>query len=143
MNVDKFKAELIVPPVKIDQMFFAVSNFVFQPTKLPDEKDKFSNIQVSFDSGIISVDEEHKTVQLQVTIQSVPEQDKNLEFIVVCIGVYTWLGETFDEKAVKNIYQWGASVQTSSIREHIITQTARGPYNMPTPIPLGLIHIKE
>ena len=142
MNVDKFRAELIVPPVKIEQMFFAVSNFIFHPAKLPDDKGKLSDIQISFEAKINRIDEENKTVQVQVLIQSVPEQDKKIEFTVMCIGIYTWLDERFDENAVKNIYQWGASVQTSSIREHIIAQTSRGPYNMPTPIPLGLIHIK-
>lgn len=142
MNKYKFKAELVVPPVKIERMFFAVSHFIFHPAKLPDDKEKMMNIQISFDSDISRVDEENKTVEIQVTIQSVPEQDKKIEFAVMCVGIYTWLGETFDENAVKSIYQWGASVQTSSIREHIITQTSRGPYNVPSPIPIGLIHIE-
>lgn len=142
MNTDKFKAELIVPPVKIERIFFAVSDFVFHPISSPDEKEKLANIQISFEAKINHIDEENKTVQVQVLIQSVPEQDKKIEFAVVCIGIYTWLDEIFDEKAVKSIYQWGASVQTSSIREHIITQTSRGPYNTPSPIPVGLIQIR-
>ncbi len=142
MKTDKFKAELVVPPVKIERMFFAVSSFIFHPANLSDDKEKLMNIQISFDSDIVRIDKEHKTVEVQVTIQSVQEQDKKIEFAVMCVGVYTWLGEAFDEKAVKSIYQWGASVQTSSIREHIITQISRGPYNVPSPIPIGLIHIK-
>ena len=142
MNKSKFKAELVVPPVKIERMFFAVSSFIFHPAKLPDDKEKMMNVQISFEADINHVDKENKTVEIQVIIQSVPEQDKKIEFAVMCVGTYTWLGEEFDENAIKNIYQWGASVQTSSIREHIITQTSRGPYNVPSPIPIGLIHIK-
>ena len=142
INIEQFKAELIVPPVKIEHMFFAASSFYFYPVQDTDEKAKLTNIQISFDAKITGIDEAKKMVQIQVTLKSVPDEDKKLEFNVMCIGVYTWLDDTFDEKAVKSLYQWGASIQTSAIREHIMAQTSRGPYNVPSYIPVGLIHIK-
>ncbi len=143
ININQFKAELITPPIIINKIFFALSSFAFHAVKLPEEKGKMPDMKISFDAKIISIDETNKRVQIHVTIQSLPEQEELVEFAVMCVGIYTWLGDALDEDAVKKIYQWGTSIQVSTIREHVIKETSRGPYSQPSYIPMGLIQIKN
>lgn len=141
MNINKFKAELIIPPINIVSIFFPISSFIFHPVKMPEERGKLSDIKISFESNIVAIDEENKKVQIQVMIQNSPQEESKLEFTVVCIGIYTWSDDVFDETSVKNIYQWGTSIQVSAIREHIVKETSRGPYSIPNYVPMGLIRV--
>lgn len=141
MNINKFKAELVIPPINIVSIFFPISSFIFHSLKMPEEKEKLLDIKISFESNIVAIDEENRKVQIQVIIQNSPQQEAKLEFTVVCIGIYTLSEGTFDENSVKNIYQWGTSIQVSAIREHIVKETSRGPYNIPNYVPMGLIRV--
>ncbi len=120
-----------------------MSSFAFHAVKLPEENGKMSDVKISFEAKIVGIDETNKRAQIQVTIQSLPEQEEFVEFVVICVGIYTWLGDALDEDAVKKIYQWGTSIQVSTIREHVIKETSRGPYGQPSYIPMGLIQIKN
>jgi len=147
MNLEELKtleAKLAVTPVEIIDIFFSHSLITIYPAHSPEDFVSSVNLKdMRFSAKIINVIEKDKLVYLSVGISNSLEEQKHkgIEFNIVCIGGYAWRGDVFDEDAVKKIFNWGVSIQVSSIRQHIAQETARSPYRTPWYFPIALVQI--
>ena len=140
MNTKKFQSSLIVVPVEINDIFISEFSFKVHPSKGEFVKMNFKNIQ--FSSSVVVLDENKKQLQVNVRIQS-NEEDNLCDFLISCVGLYTWKKDTLDEVDVKNIYSWGVAVQTSMIRQKLAQETANSPYHDAWYFPLALVKVNE
>lgn len=141
-----FYAELRPVPLKVDNFFFANSRFSFSPVKgdEPLGENELLPKQLSFSSSFQIADDSKKKFQVGVLIESTPGAEAPTLFSVHCIAIYTWLEENIpDEGILKRIYSWAVAVQVGAIRQHVIQETANGPFRMPYILPVTLVEIKN
>ena len=141
---NKFYAILHKVPLEIESLFFSKSDFSFSPLKEDESEDNILPHNISFSSNIQFFDESKKKFMVGVLIESSQNENTHTRFTVNCLCYYTWLKEDPpDEDAIKRIYNWAVAIQVGAIRQHIIQETAQGPFRAPYFLPITLVEIKE
>lgn len=139
MNVKEFRADLTILPLKINEIF--ISNFSFDVHPSQEEINNVDLKNLQFSASINILDDKEKKIQVSVRLQTSDTEKEIYEFSISCVGIYTWQGDTWEDKDIQNIYAWCVSIQISTIRQRIAQETANSPYHISWYIPLALVKI--
>ena len=139
MNTKELRADLVMLPLKINEIF--ISNFSFDVHPSQDEITNVDLKNLQFSSSINILDDKEKKIQVSVRLQTSNEEKDIYEFSISCVGIYTWQGDTFEDKDIQNIYAWCVSIQISTLRQRIAQEAANSPYHISWYMPLALVKI--
>ena len=141
MNKVNMKVQLLTLPVQIIELFFNEQLIKVHPMLLSDEP-TLSMADILFSSSFAVLDEGNKRVQVSIKFQTDSKHKRVIEFSLSCIGIYSWQGNSFNETALKNIYNWGVSVQTGAVRQKLSEILQTSPYHEVWYLPISLPKIE-
>jgi hypothetical protein len=143
IDIDNY-AVLNQTPLKIENFSFVDSEFHFLPLEAGSLVTDILPQTVSCSTQFQMLDDSGKHIQVDVAIKNDPTDKGHTKFFVRCIAIYMWNDEHKpDEKTLKMICSWSVAVQVGAIRQHIIQETAKGPFRTPYFMPVFLVEIKE
>lgn len=137
-------------PLDIQGIFFDRSDFKFHSPPPEIEEKEFENILLpdtyATRASVDYINDDASMLQVTVAVKSMTSKDKIslTEFEVKCVGLYSWDPKVINlEEKKKQVFSWTASIQMGAIRQHIIDQTAKGPFRTPFYLPVLLVRIEE
>jgi preprotein translocase subunit SecB len=129
------------PPLEVEVLFFPNVSFQTQPHDDPESLPVPERVSVSPLASCLSEDAMRWNVVLHVKSEWVGEgeeiRENRFDFDLVAVGRFAWKGnpEEDRDKIAKIVSISGASILYSSLRDMLLTLTARGPwgpYLLPT-----------
>jgi hypothetical protein len=143
------KAILHPVPLIIENMFLDKSDITFHPCpegiKPEDARGNMfpKHICVS-QRMVINEEPDDESVEVSIAVSTLGDSDALVNFNVSCVCIYKW-----DDKSIpvsgrqKEILSWAVAVQLGAIRQHLISETAKGPFKIPYYLPVCLVGIDE
>ena len=122
------------PPLEVEVLFFPNVSFQTQPHEDPESLPVPERVSVSPLATCLSEDGMRWNVVLQVKSERVGEEEvireNRFDFDLVAVGRFAWKGnpEEDRDKIAKIVSVSGASILYSSLRDMLLTLTARGPW---------------
>ena len=138
MNKINMTVKLLTLPVKIIEIFFNEQQVKVHPMLLSDDDPVLSMKDILFSSSFAVLDENNHRVQVSIRFQTDNTHKRAIEFSLSCVGIYTWDGDTFTKDALRNIYNWGISVQTGAVRQKLSEILQTSPYHEVWYLPISL-----
>lgn len=142
MSKLNMQAHLCRLPVNIEEIFFGEQQIKVHPSN-PEQFSTTSPKEIIFSSSISILDELNKRIQVSVQFETSKEHTPLIEFKISCIGIYTWEGDNLDDNALKNIYNWGISVQTGVVRQKLSEVLQTSPYHEVWYLPVSFVKIEH
>jgi len=122
------------PPLEVEVLFFPNVSFQTQPHDDPESLPVPERVSVSPLASCLSEDGMRWNVVLHVKSERTGEgeeiRENRFDFDLVAFGRFAWKGNPEEErdKIAKVVSISGASILYSSLRDMLLTLTARGPW---------------
>jgi hypothetical protein len=137
-------------PLNIVNMFFDDSHVSFRPS--PREANNEGARDKMFPGRIcvsqqMAIDEQpngEADVQISIAVSNEEDADSLVCFNVRCVCIYKWADKNHPAGDCRDkILSWAAAIQLGAIRQHLISETAKGPFRVPYYLPICLVGIEN
>ena len=122
------------PPLEVESLFFPSVSFQARPYENPRSYPVPERVSVKPLASCLSEDGMRWNVVLHVKSERIGEveeiQENRFDFDLVAVGRFAWKGnpEEDRDRIAKVVSVSGASILYSSLRDMLLTLTARGPW---------------